>query len=109
MDGNAFDNVRINSSLPEQFNTLDLLSFFLEYIDEQSANCLSFCFRVSLPGQLIIEPFPRIDALHIQSKFFVSGQYCFKFVFAQYSIVNKNSVKVTSNCTTDECCCYRGI
>src|SRR4029078_9461379 len=77
--------------------------------DKQSADSLSFCLVVSFTCKLIIKSFPSIDPLYIQSNFFVSGQYCFKFIFAQYAIINKNSIKMATDSTTDQCCCNSGI
>ncbi len=58
---NAFDNVRIERALHEEIRTAELLCFFLEHFDEETANRLALLFRIGFAFQLTDETISSIN------------------------------------------------
>src|SRR3546814_5796686 len=52
MEADAFDHVRIERALGQEFRAADLPGFFLENIDEQAADGLALGLRIADAGQL---------------------------------------------------------
>ena len=88
---NAFNYVGIDGALSKQIDVFYFFCFILEYVDEQSADRFSFCFRVGFALQLTIKYCFGINAFNVQPDLFLRLQHFFKFVFPKYTVINKNS------------------
>ena len=58
--GAAFDDVRIDGSLSQQFDALELARLFLKHADEFRADDLALLLRIADAGEFIEEAIHRV-------------------------------------------------
>src|ERR1035437_8387478 len=92
-----FDHIRIYGALSEPFNILNFMRFAVKNLDKIPTNNFSFLLRFSNTFQVSKKFFPCLHANYIQSKVLIRLYDLLKFVFAEQSIIYKNTGNVLPN------------
>src|ERR1043166_3903364 len=104
------DDVGINRALPKPFGLRQLGLFELKYIDEYSANDLTFLLRIDPPGQMPEKFFASVDMHHPYAEILCQSlQHLLGLVQAQQAIVDEYAGKAVANGAVNECRCDRRI
>ena len=91
--GDAFDDVRVNGTLPEPLDALEESALVVEDIDEGGADGLALAFWIGDPGQGGVEPVRGADALHVEPHAFIALEHLVEFILAEEAVVDENAVE----------------
>ena len=94
---NRFNYVRIYSALCQPFNVFNQMGFVIKNFNKNTTYDFAFGFWVAHFCQFFQKAFACIDTFHVQTHAFVLFEYIMKFVFAQQSVVDKNTIQILSD------------
>ena len=103
------DDIWVNSTLAKPFCIGNLLSFLIEYLDEVTTDNLTFLFWVSHTSEVAIEALFSVHTNHIEAEALVVAEHVFKLVFAEQTMVHKDTCELVANSAIKQNGCDRTI
>ena len=93
---NRLNHIRINCTLCEPLSIFHQMRFIIKNFYKYTPDDLSFFLRITLPSQSVQKTCRSIYAFYVKAHALVLLQDIFKLIFAQQSIVYKNTMQVFS-------------
>ena len=110
--GSAFNHVRIDRALGEEIHSTDFFCLFLKYIHKLRADDLSLHLRIRHAGQLDVEALLRVHTDKVQFKVSFRTEdrfHLIAFIFAQKTMIHKDTGKLFAHCPCEQCCRDRRV
>ena len=108
-DAGALNHIGIYGPLGKPAGVFNRLGVFVEGLYEQSADHLSFGFRLGYAGQLVQEGIGSVGTNHIQAHVLVGGHHVAVFVFAEQAVVHENTGELMANRLVQQHGGHRGV
>mmetsp|Transcript_11559 Transcript_11559/g.18596 ORF Transcript_11559/g.18596 Transcript_11559/m.18596 type:complete len:391 (-) Transcript_11559:6-1178(-) len=109
-EGYRLDHVRIERALGQEFGALDLVGVFLEHINEELADDLTFGFRVGLTVEFTKEKFGFIRVDHLQVHVVAEhADHFVRLVFAQQAVVDKHTGELVADGFMQQGCSHGAV
>src|SRR5690606_27020198 len=92
------DDIRIQGSLSQKLEVIELCGFLLEHINKLVADNFPFLLRIVDAGQLAEESLPRVDLDHLHIELADEGFHdAIRFAFAQQTVINKHTGQIVAD------------
>ena len=106
----GLEDVRVDGSLSQEFDALELRSFLREYIDELLADDLALCLRIINACQLVQEPVNSININEVCAELLLKHlDDHLRLALAQQTVIHMDACQVIAYGPDQKCSYYTRV